>query len=138
MDGTLIEAWASLKTFRRKDERPEDRDPPESGNPTVNFYGEKRRSETHASTTDPESRLACKGNNHEAKLYFLGHVLMENRHGLLIDFRIVPATGTTEREAVLAMLEDHGTVQRATVAADKGYDQRPSSSPAGRWASHCT
>jgi len=126
VDGTLIEAWASLKTFRRKDERPEDRDPPDDpGNPTVNFHGEKRCNETHASTTDPESRLARKGGNHEAKLYFSGHALMENRHGLRVDFRIAPATGTAEREVALAMLEDHVTVQQATVAADKGYDQRP-------------
>ncbi len=126
VDGTLIEAWASLKTFRPKDEKPEDRDPPDdSGNPTVNFHGEKRSNETHISTTDPESKLARKGNNHEAKLYFSGHALMENRSGLLVDLRVAPATGTAEREVALELLEEHVTVQHATVGADKGYDQRP-------------
>ena len=126
VDGTLIEAWASLKTFRRKDEKPEDREPPDDpGNPTVNFHGEKRSNETHASTTDPESKLARKGNNHEAKLYFSAHALMENRNGLLVDIRVAQATGTAEREVALAMLEEHVTAGRATVGGDKGYDQRP-------------
>jgi len=126
VDGTLIEAWASLKTFRPKDEKPQDREPPDDpGNPTVNFHGEKRSNETHASTTDPESKLARKSNNHEAKLSFSAHALMENRHGLLVDIRVAPATGTAEREVALAMLENHVTVERATVGADKGYDQRP-------------
>ena len=126
VDGTLIEAWASLKTFRRKDEKPEDREPPDDpGKPTVNFHGEKRSNETHVSTTDPESKLARKGNNHEAKLYFSAHALMENRNGLLVDIRVAQATGTAEREVALAMLEEHVTGEHATVGADKGYDQRP-------------
>lgn len=110
VDGTLIEAWASLKTFRRKDEKPEDREPPDDpGNPTVNFHGEKRSNETHVSTTDPESKLARKGSNHEAKLYFSAHALMENRNGLVVDIRVAQATGTAEREVALAMLEEHVT-----------------------------
>jgi transposase len=125
VDGTLIEAWASLKSFRPKGETPEMREPPDDpGNPTVNFHGEQRRNDTHASTTDPEARLARKGNAHEAKLCFSGHALMENRNGLLVDFRIAEATGTAERELALAMLEAHAQGPHATVAADKGYDQR--------------
>jgi transposase len=125
VDGTLIEAWASLKSFRPKDEKPEEREPPEDpGNPTVNFHGEKRRNDTHASTTDPEAKLARKGNSQEAKLCFSGHALMENRNGLLVDFRIAEANGTAERDVALAMLEEHVHVEQATVAADKGYDQR--------------
>jgi len=80
VDGTLIEAWASLKTFRKKGEKPQDRPPPDGpSNPTVNFHGEKRSNETHESTTDPESKLARKGPGKEAKLSYSGHVLMENR-----------------------------------------------------------
>jgi transposase len=124
VDGTLIEAWASLKSFRPKDEQPEDREPPDDpGNPTVNFHGEKRSNETHASTTDPEARLARKGNNHEAKLCFSAHALMENRHGLLVELQVAPATGTAEREVAVAMLKAH-VAPGATVGADKGYDQR--------------
>jgi transposase len=123
VDGTLIEAWASLKSFRRKDEEPEDRKPPDDpGNPTVNFHGEKRSNETHASTTDPESRLARKKGK-ESKLSYSGHALMENRNGLLVDFRIEPADGFAERRAALEMLEDNVTKERRiTVAGDKGYD----------------
>lgn len=123
VDGTLIEAWASLKSFRRKGEAPEDRDPPDDpGNPTVNFHGEKRSNETHASTTDPESRLARKKGK-ESKLSYSAHALMENRNGLLVDFRVEPADGFAERRAALEMLEDSATKERRiTVAGDKGYD----------------
>ena len=125
VDGTLIEAWASMKSFRPKDEKPEDRDPPDDpGNPTVNFHGEKRSNETHASTTDPEAKLARKGNGKEAKLCFSAHALMENRNGLLVDFRVDTATGIAERESALVMLAAHAT-DGATVAGDKGYNQRP-------------
>jgi len=125
VDGTLIEAWASLKSFRPKDEKPEDRDPPDDpGNPTVNFHGEKRGNETHASTTDPEARLARKGNNQEAKLCFSAHALMENRNGLLVDLRIDHATGTAERESALALLAENVEVTGATAGGDKGYNQR--------------
>lgn len=126
VDGTLIEAWASLKSFRPKGENPEDRDPPDDpSNPTVNFHGEKRRNDTHESTTDPEAKLARKGNGKEAKLSFSGHALMENRNGLLVDFKIAEANGTAERVVALAMLKENVVVEHATVAGDKGYDQRP-------------
>jgi len=120
VDGTLIEAWASLKSFRPKGEDPGDRDPPDNpSNPTVNFHGEKRRNETHESTTDPEARLARKGNGKEARLCFSAHALMENRNGLLVDLSVGTATGTAEREHALAMLEEHVS-DGATVAGDKG------------------
>lgn len=124
VDGTLIDAWASLKSFRAKDEKPEDRSSPDDpGNPTVNFHGEKRRNDTHASTTDPEARLARKGNGKEAKLSFSAHALMENRNGLLIDLRVDSATGTAERENALAMLAEH-VRPGSTVGGDKGYNHR--------------
>lgn len=125
VDGTLIEAWASLKSFRPKDEDPEDREPPDDpGNPTVNFHGQKRSNDTHASTTDPEARLARKGNGKEAKLCFSAHALMENRNGLLVDFVVDYATGIAERECALRMLADNVDVTTATVAGDKGYNHR--------------
>jgi IS5 family transposase len=124
VDGTLIEAWASLKSFRPKDEKPEDRDPPDDpGNPTVNFHGQKRRNDTHESMTDPEARLARKGNGKEARLCFSAHALMENRNGLLVEFLVGSATGTAEREHALAMLEEH-VPEGATVGGDKGYNHR--------------
>ncbi len=121
VDGTLLEAWASLKSFRPKDGG---NGTPSTGdkNPTVDFHGEKRANDTHHSTTDPESRLAKKGPGKEAKLCFNGHVLMENRNGLVVDVSLTSATGTAEREAALDMLEKvHGS-HRVTVGADKGYD----------------
>src|SRR5579862_4856863 len=104
VDGTLLEAGASLKSFKKVDG--EEEPPPEDpGNPTVNFHGEKRSNETHASTTDPEARLARKGAGKEAKLSYSGNVLMENRNGLVADVAVLPATGTAERAAALAMIE---------------------------------
>ena len=102
VDGTLIEAWASLKSFR-----PKDTPPPEGAgrNPEVDFHGEKRLNQTHASTTDPEARLFKKGKGKEAKLCFMGHVLMENRHGLIITPRLTAATGTAERETAVDLVE---------------------------------
>ena len=95
-----------LKSFRKKGEKPEDRPPPDDrGNPTVNFHGEKRSNETHESTTDPEAKLARKGNGKEAKLCYSGHALMENRNGLCVDFRVAPATGYAERDEALEMLD---------------------------------
>src|SRR5579863_501463 len=126
VDGTLIDAWASLKSFRKKDEKPEDRRPPDDpGNPTVDFHKEKRSNATHESTTDPESRLAKKGKGKEAKLSYSQHALMENRNGLLVDLRIAEANGIAERQVALEMLEARvpGT-QRATVGGDKGYDTK--------------
>ena len=127
VDGTLIEAWASLKSFKKKDDGKSDDSKKGGGgggsNPDVNFRGEKRRNETHESTTDPESKLARKGNGKEAKLSFCGNALMENRNGLLADLLVVPATGLAEREAALAMLDRSlpGT-KRITLGGDKGYD----------------
>jgi transposase len=124
VDGTLIEAWASLKSFRPKGEKPEDRPPPDDpGNPTVNFHGEKRSNETHQSTTDPEAKLARKGNNQPAKLSYLANALMENRNGLLVDLRVEPATGYGERVGALAMLDEHvADSEGITLGADAGYD----------------
>ena len=124
VDGTLIEAWASLKSLRPKDEPPQDREPPDDkGNPTVNFHGEKRGNATHASTTDPEAKLARKGPGKEAKLCYGAHALMENRHGLLVDFTVTRATGKAEREAAMEMVERTLTgSRRVTLGADKGYD----------------
>src|SRR3954469_24542814 len=125
VDGTLIEAMASLKSFRRKDEKPEDREPPDDpGNPTVDFHGEKRSNETHQSTTDPEARLAKKGKGKEAKLAFSAHVLMENRNGLCANIHLVEATGIAEREQALAMIQEERNQGRQpkTLGADKGYD----------------
>jgi transposase len=121
VDGTLIEAWASLKSFR-----PKDPPPPEGGgrNPEVDFHGEKRLNQTHASTTDPEARLFRKGKGKEARLCFMGHVLMENRHGLIISPRLTAATGTAEREAAEAMVEAVPGRHRITVGGDKAYDTR--------------
>ncbi len=127
VDGTLIEAWASVKSFRPKGEeesqRPSDDDP---GNPTVDFHGEKRSNRTHQSTTDPESRLMRKGRGKEAKLCYGAHVLMENRHGLLVDFQITKATGTAEEEAAEAMLKRQARkgIRPKTLGGDKGYDTR--------------
>ena len=106
VDGTLIEAWASIKSFRPKDEKPQDRPPPDDpGNPSVDFHGTKLSNQTHESTTDPESKLYRKSRTHEAKLSYCGNVLMENRNGLIVDLRIEQASGTAERDAAVAMLD---------------------------------
>ncbi|HEY9421320.1 MAG TPA: IS5 family transposase [Thermoanaerobaculia bacterium] len=123
VDGTLIEAWAGQKSFRRKDEGPPE-PPDDPGNPTVNFHGEKRSNETHQSTTDPQARLYRKSSSQEAKLAYLGHVLMENRNGLVVDTRVTEARGRAEREAALEMLEARSGAHRRTVGANKGYDTR--------------
>ena len=122
VDGTLLEAWASLKSFRPKDDPP----PPSGGgsNPEVDFHGEKRSNDTHASTTDPDARLARKGKGKEAKLCYTGHVLTENRNGLVIDAGVTLATGTCEREAAQEMLSQTEGEHRKTVGADKGYDTK--------------
>jgi transposase len=125
VDGTLIEAWASMKSFRPKGEKPSDKPPPDDpGNPTVDFQGEKRSNETHQSTTDPEARLAKKSKGDKAKLAFSAHVLMENRHGLCADIRLVDATGTAEPEQALAMVQEQRRqgCQPKTLGGDKGYD----------------
>jgi transposase len=128
VDGTLLEAWASLKSFR-----PRDADPPSSAalgdggggrNREVDFRGERRRNETHRSTTDPEARLARKGKGKEARLCFGAHVLMDNREGLVVDVRLTPADGACERDAALEMLASAPGTRRITVGADRGYDTR--------------
>lgn len=125
VDGTLIEAWASLKSFKKKDS-PNDAEPPDDpGNPTVDFRGEKRSNETHESSTDPEARLARKSNGTTSKLSFSAHSLMENRNGLLVDFRVDLATGTAERTVALEMVDQElAGERRITLAADRGYDTR--------------
>jgi transposase len=120
VDGTLLEAWASLKSFRRKDEGPTP-PPDDPGNPTVNFHGESRRNDTHQSTTDPDARLARKGQGKEAKLSYAGHVLLDNRHGLVANVCVTPATGTAEREAAHLLL-DASAPPGSTVGGDKGFD----------------
>src|SRR5271169_5472749 len=122
VDGTLIEAWASLKSFQRKDGK---NTPPEDpGNPTVNFHGEKRSNETHESTTDPHALLARKGSGKEAKLSYNGSLLTENRNGLIVTTEVFQANGTAERDAALVMLEQVPGDSRITVGGDKGYDTR--------------
>jgi transposase len=124
VDGTLIEAWASLKSFKRKDAGPGE-PPDDPGNPTVNFRGERRSNATHQSTTDPEARLAKKAAGKEAKLCYSANALMENRHALLVDLQVEPADGQAERRAAVAMANEHlpGS-RRITLGADKGYDTR--------------
>ena len=122
VDGTLLEACAGLKSFRKRDEEPTTPDDP--GNPTINFHGEERRNQTHASTTDPDAMLARKGAGTEAKLSYSGHVLMENRNGMVVNVEVLPATGTAEREAAISMIEAIPGGHRVTVGADKGYDTK--------------
>ena len=122
VDGTLVEAWASLKSFRAKDGSDE---PPSAGrNGERDFHGEKRANDTHESKTDPEAKLYRKGNSVPAKLYFMGHALIENRHGLVVQADATEANGVAEREAALAMIDRHdpGSQRRLTLGADKGYD----------------
>ena len=120
VDGTQWEAWASLKSFRCVDAA--ESDPPEDpGNPTVNFHGERRRNDTHQSTTDPEAMLHRKGKGKEAKLAYLGHVLLDNRQGLVANVCATHATGTAERDAAVLLLEASAS-PGSTVGADKGYD----------------
>ena len=124
VDGTLIEAWASLKSFKRKDQKP-GHGPDDPGNPTVNFHGERRSNQTHQSTTDPEALLARKGKGKEAKLYYSANALAENRNCLLIDFQVEPADGRAERRAAVAMADERlAGSRRITLGGDKGYDTR--------------
>src|SRR3954471_20328922 len=119
-DGTLIKAWASMKSFRRRDGQDE---PPSGGrNGERNFRKDKRSNETHASRTDPEARLARKSDSQGARLAYTGHLLMENWNGLLVDARLTQATGKAEREAALEMLADRPGNGRPTAGFDKAYD----------------
>ncbi len=126
VDGTLIEAAASLKSFRPRDGEPPGTAEDDPGNRWVDFHGEKRSNATHQSTTDPEARLLRKSKGKEAKLVFMGHALMENRNGLLVDFQVSEATGTAERDAVPELLDRAKNRQfhPKTLGADKGYDTR--------------
>jgi IS5 family transposase len=120
VDGTLIESWAALKSMRRRDG--ED-DPPGPGrNPSVDFHGERRSNDTHVSPTDPQAKLYRKGNGQPAKLYWMGHVLMEHRHGLPVDVEVTEANGYAEREAALTMLDRQPPRTKRTLAGDKGFD----------------
>ncbi len=126
VDGTLIEAAASLKSFKPRDGDPPKTTDHDSGNASVDFHGERRSNATHQSTTDPESRLLRKGKGKEAKLVFIAHALMENRNGMLVDFQTTQATGTAERDAVPVMIDEakeRGFHPR-TLGGDKGYDTR--------------
>jgi transposase len=125
VDGTLIEAWASHKSFKPKDGAGADEQPPDDpGNPTVNFHGEQRSNTTHQSTTDPEARLARKGPGKEAKLSYAGHVLMENRNGLALNGQVTQANGRAEPQAAIAMVEQIPGQHQVTLGADKGYDTK--------------
>jgi transposase len=120
VDGTLLEAWASQKSFRRKDRA----GTPPDGAGEVNFHGEKRRNETHESITDPQARLYRKSQGAEARLSYLGHVVMENRNGLLVRAMVTQANGTAERDAALLMAESLPGRHRVTLGADKNYDTK--------------
>jgi transposase len=121
VDGTLLEAWASVKSFQPKDKK---RWPPpdDPGNPTVNFRGEKRSNQTHESNSDPNALLARKGPGKEAKLSYSGNLLVENRNGLIISSTVWEATGTAERDAAMALLQEVPGTGRLTVGGDKGFD----------------
>lgn len=123
VDGTLLEACASLKSFKKVDGQ-EGAPPDDPGNPTVDFHGEKRSNQTHASTTDEDAMLAKKGAGKEAKLSYSGHVLMENRHGMVVDVEVLQANGTAERDAALVMIEKIPGDHPVTVGADKAYDTK--------------
>jgi hypothetical protein len=123
VDGTLLEACASLKSFQKKGAVKHD-DPDDPGNPTVNFHGEKRSNDTHESTTDPDAKLARKGSGKEAKLSYCGNLLIENGNGLIVNTELLQANGTAERDAALLMIEQIAAERRVTVGADKGYDTR--------------
>jgi len=120
VDGSQLEAWASLKSFRPRDEPPS-APPADPGNPSVNFRGERRRNDTHVSTTDSDAMLHRKGDGKESKLAYLGHVLLDNRHGLVANVCVTAATGTAEREAAVLMAEQSAP-PGSTIGADKNFD----------------
>lgn len=121
VDGTLLEAWASLKSFQPK-EGSQNTPPDDRGNPTVDFHGQKRSNETHESTTDVDAKLARKGPGKEAKLSYSGNLLIENRNGLIVNGELLEANGRAERDAALIMLEQISGTHPATVGGDKGFD----------------
>jgi transposase len=128
IDGTLLEAWASLKSFQRKDGKKEgkDRSDDDPGNPTIDFKGEKRCNDTHQSKTDPDSRLIRKGKGKEARLSYCGNTMIENRHGLVMRAKVLRASGTSEEEAALMMVDEHrektNSQRKITIGIDKKYD----------------
>jgi transposase len=124
VDGTLMEAWAGQKSFKRTGSNTPASPPDDPGHPSIDFRGERRTNATHASTTDPEARLYKKARGHEAKLAYWGHVRMENRHGLVVDTRLTQATGTAERDAALEMAEATPGRHRITLGAEKNDDTR--------------
>ncbi len=125
VDGTLIESWASLKSFKKKDDDDDATPPDDRGNPSVDFHGEKRSNETHESTTDPDAKLMRKGKGKEAKLSYSAHALMENRNGLIVDLQMDVADGRAERRNALEMLDENlPGDRRITLGADKAYDTR--------------
>ena len=121
VDGTLLEAWASLKSFQRKD-KTNCAPPDDPGNPTVDFHGEQRSNQTHESKSDAQAQLARKGKGKEAKLSYSGNLLVENRNGLIVSSRVWEATGMAERYAALEMLQEIPGIRRVTVGGDKGFD----------------
>jgi transposase len=121
VDGTLLEAWASVKSYQRKDGK--NAVPPDDpGNATVDFHGEERSNDTHASKTDPDAKMARKGKGKEAKLSYNGNLLVENRNGLIVNTEVFEANGTAERDAALVMLEQIPGTKQVTVGGDKAYD----------------
>ena len=137
VDGTLIEAWASMKSFVPREQAEsaqadagseadddDDQGGGSSRNPSVDFRGQRRRNDTHVSTTDPQARLFRKGRGQPAQLCYVGHALMDNRNGLIVDTRLTPATGTAEREAATDMIREIPGRQRLTLAADAGYNTK--------------
>ena len=123
VDGTLLEAWASVKSFQPKTGK-QPPPPDDPGNPTVNFHGERRSNQTHESKTDPDAQLARKGGGKESKLSYSGNLLVENRNGLIVKAEVFAANGTAERDAALVMLEQVPGTKRVTVGGDKGFDTR--------------
>src|SRR5271157_6053106 len=135
VDGTLLEAWAGVKSFQRTDgKNPPSTDDP--GNPTVNFHGEKRSNRTHASQTDPEAQLARTGEGKEAKLSYSGNLLVENRNGRIVNAMAWEASGTAERDTALAMLEQIAGTKRVTVGGDKALTRPASFLSAATCRSH--
>jgi len=136
VDGTLVEAWASQKSFQPKERKRASHpsDPDDPGNPTVNFHGQERKNDTHQSTTDPEAKLYRKGSGKEAKLSYMGHVLVENRHSLIVQSAFTQATGTAERESGIVMVkklkrvlgrQTHRSIDhQMTLGGDKNYDTK--------------
>jgi transposase len=123
VDGTLVEAWASLKSFQKRGSKPKGKGPNDPGNPTVDFKGERRANDTHASTTDPEAKLYTKAKSQASRLSYMGHVLMENRHGLAVGAEVTQASYAAETEAAFAMAKRLPGAQQKTLGADKHYDQ---------------